>query len=476
MVLRHQLQPPVLNGHFLQVKLNMKIFNSLSKQKEELIPLVAGSLKIYVCGQTVYDYCHLGHARKAVAFDMIRRWFIASNYQVTFVENITDIDDKIIQRAAENQETIYQLTERFIAYMHEDFDRLGVMRPDIQPKATEYIPQMINIIQNLIKLNFAYAAANGDVYYRVRNFVGYGKLSGKMLEDLRAGERVEVELSKEYPLDFVLWKASKADEPYWDSPFGKGRPGWHIECSAMSEDILGANFDIHGGGQDLQFPHHENEIAQSEAHNNCQFANYWLHNGFLNINDEKMSKSLGNFFTLRDVLAEYNPEVIRFFMLKTHYRSPLNFTHDSLCDAKNSLTRIYQALRGYQLELNRAEVDWTNDYAQRFKAAMDDDFNTPLAISILYELVAEINKADNPPAANLLVNLAASIGLLTSSAEQFLQAGSELAVAEIEHYIQERCTARLNKNFKLSDEIRDILLSRNIILEDNKDGTTWRKA
>jgi cysteinyl-tRNA synthetase len=294
----------------------MKIYNSLSKQKENFIPIKPNEIKMYVCGQTVYDYCHLGHARKAVVFDMVRRWFIASGYKVVFVENITDIDDKIIRRAEENSETIYQLTERYIKYMHEDFASLGVMRPDYEPKATKYVSQMVYLILDLIDKNYAYQAENGDVYYRVRKFVGYGKLSGKSLDDLRAGERVDVDLNKEDPLDFVLWKASKENEVYWDSPLGNGRPGWHIECSAMSEEILGKNFDIHGGGQDLQFPHHENEIAQSEAHNNCQFANYWMHNGFLNVNDEKMSKSLGNFFTLRDALNQYNPEVIRYFMLK----------------------------------------------------------------------------------------------------------------------------------------------------------------
>ena len=371
----------------------MKIFNSLSKQKEDFIPIKHNEVKMYICGQTVYDYCHLGHARKAVVFDMVRRWFIASGYKVVFVENITDIDDKIIRRAEENGETIYQLTERYIKYMHEDFASLGVMRPDHEPKATEYVTQMVYLIQDLINKNYAYQAINGDVYYRVRKFVGYGKLSGKSLDDLRAGERVDVDLNKEDPLDFVLWKASKENEVYWDSPLGNGRPGWHIECSAMSEEILGKNFDIHGGGQDLQFPHHENEIAQSEAHNGCQFANYWMHNGFLNVNDEKMSKSLGNFFTLRDVLNQYNPEVIRYFILKTHYRSPLNFSYDNLLDAKNSLTRLYQTLREYDFSSNICDfskIDWSVNYAVNFKNAMDDDFNTSLAISILFELVNEI--------------------------------------------------------------------------------------
>lgn len=454
----------------------MQIFNTLSKQKEELKTIEPNKLKIYVCGQTVYDYCHLGHARKAVVFDMMRRWFIASGYQVTFVENITDIDDKIITRANENGETIQQLTERFIKYMHEDFDRLGVMRPDVQPKATEYIPQMLNIIQGLVDKGFAYQAPNMDVYYRVRKFDGYGKLSGKSLDDLRAGERVDVDGYKEDPLDFVLWKSSKEGEPYWDSQFGKGRPGWHIECSAMSEDILGKHFDIHGGGQDLQFPHHENEIAQSEAHNGCTFAKYWMHNGFLNINDEKMSKSLGNFFTLRDVLDEYHPEVVRFFMLRSHYRGPLNFSHDTLIDAKNSLTKLYQSLRKYDsLIVDSKNIDWSNQYAQKFKDAMDDDFNTSLAISVLFELVSEINRTSDINLAQLLLNLANLIGILISNPDDFLKSGIDTDSNYVEEMIAKRNQARTDKNFKLSDEIRDQLLAEGILLEDSKNGTTWRK-
>ncbi|MBX9598467.1 MAG: cysteine--tRNA ligase [Burkholderiales bacterium] len=456
----------------------MKIYNSLSKQKENFIPIKPNEIKMYVCGQTVYDYCHLGHARKAVVFDMVRRWFITSGYKVVFVENITDIDDKIIRRAKENSETIYQLTERYIKYMHEDFASLGVMRPDYEPKATEYVSQMVYLIQDLIDKNYAYQAENGDVYYRVRKFVGYGKLSGKSLDDLRAGERVDVDLNKEDPLDFVLWKASKENEVYWDSPLGNGRPGWHIECSAMSEEILGKNFDIHGGGQDLQFPHHENEIAQSEAHNNCQFANYWMHNGFLNVNDEKMSKSLGNFFTLRDALNQYNPEVIRYFMLKSHYRSPLNFSYDNLLDAKNSLSKIYQTLRDYDFNAdncNIGEIDWLDKYAVNFKNAMDDDFNTSLAISVLFEIVTEINREKNSKLAKLLYTLANTIGLLSSNPQQFLQSGVGLSVQFIEEMIVKRNQARLDRDFALSDKIRDELLSNNIVLEDSKNGTIWRK-
>jgi cysteinyl-tRNA synthetase len=456
----------------------MKIFNSLSKQKEDFIPIKHNEVKMYICGQTVYDYCHLGHARKAVVFDMVRRWFIASGYKVVFVENITDIDDKIIRRAEENGETIYQLTERYIKYMHEDFASLGVMRPDHEPKATEYVSQMVYLIQDLINKNYAYQAINGDVYYRVRKFVGYGKLSGKSLDDLRAGERVDVDLNKEDPLDFVLWKASKENEVYWDSPLGNGRPGWHIECSAMSEEILGKNFDIHGGGQDLQFPHHENEIAQSEAHNGCQFANYWMHNGFLNVNDEKMSKSLGNFFTLRDVLNQYNPEVIRYFILKSHYRSPLNFSYDNLLDAKNSLTRLYQTLREYDFSSNICDfskIDWSVNYAVNFKNAMDDDFNTSLAISILFELVNEINRTKDFELAKLLYTLANAVGLLSNNPQQFLQSGVELSAQVIEEMIVKRNQARLDRDFALSDKIRDELLSNNIVLEDSKNGTIWRK-
>ncbi|MEN9947107.1 MAG: hypothetical protein RLZZ293_1493 [Pseudomonadota bacterium] len=451
----------------------MKIYNSLTKQKEPFIPLIANQVKMYVCGQTVYDFCHLGHARKAVVFDMIRRWFIASNYQVTFVENITDIDDKIIKRALENNETIQELTSRYIEFMHQDFARLGVMRPDFEPKATEFIQEMLAIIQNLLNNGFAYQAKNGDIYYRVRKFANYGKLSGKSLDDLNAGERVEIDEAKEDPLDFVLWKAAKANEVYWDSPFGKGRPGWHIECSAMSQHILGKNFDIHGGGQDLQFPHHENEIAQSEAHNGCNFANYWLHNGFLNINDEKMSKSLGNFFTLRDVLDQYDAEVIRFFMLKTHYRSPLNFTHDCILDCKNNLARIYQALREFNVSLST--IDWQNSYALRFKAAMDDDFNTPLAISVLFELIGELNRSKDSELAQLLFNLALTIGLISNDPQSFFQAGAELSGEVIEELIKQRNQARNERNFALSDQIRDQLLEHKIVLEDGKNGTIWRK-
>jgi cysteinyl-tRNA synthetase len=358
---------------------------------------------MYVCGMTVYDFCHLGHARVMVVFDMVSRWLRASGYDVTYVRNITDIDDKIIKRAADNNETIAQLTQRFIDAMDEDSAKLGVIRPDIEPKATEFVGGMLSMIQALVDKGFAYPAANGDVFYAVNNFPGYGKLSGKSLEDLRAGERVEVDSFKRDPMDFVLWKAAKPGEPSWDSPWGKGRPGWHIECSAMSAHHLGQHFDIHGGGQDLQFPHHENEIAQSEAAHShdgkpCQMVNYWMHNGFVRVDDEKMSKSLGNFFTIRTVLEKYDAEVVRFFILRAHYRSPLNYSDQHLDDAKSALTRLYTALRGANAEV--ATIDWQQPQAARFKLAMDDDFNTPEAIAVLFDLANEANKTKDASTTN----------------------------------------------------------------------------
>ncbi len=455
----------------------MKIYNTLNRKKEEFVPIFLNKVKIYVCGQTVYDYCHLGHGRKAIVFDMIRRWFITSGYEVTFVENITDIDDKIIKRAIENKETINELTDRFIRYMHEDFDKLSILRPDIQPRATEYIPQVLSIIEDLVYKGYAYQAENKDVYYSVRSFKNYGKLSGKSLDELKVGERVEIDRNKRDPMDFVLWKSSKASEPFWPSAFGDGRPGWHIECSAMSEALLGKHFDIHGGGQDLQFPHHENEIAQSEAHNDCAFANYWLHNGFLNIDNEKMSKSLGNFFTLRDAFVNYDPEVIRFFVLKTHYRSPLNFSSDALDDAKNNLTRLYTAIRKFPIINGRNPINWNNTFAAKFKAAMDDDFNTSLAISSLFELINEINKHNDINLAQLLYDLSQTIGLLNKDVELFFKGGDILISEEqIEQMIAKRKQARVDKDFALSDQIRKDLQNIGIILEDSASGiTTWRK-
>lgn len=454
----------------------MLIYNSFNRKKEEFKPIEKNKIKIYVCGQTIYDYCHLGHARKALVFDMVRRWFIASGFAVTFVENITDIDDKIIKRAQENGESIEELTNRFTQYMYEDFDKLGIMRPDLQPKATEYVTQMLNIIQNLVNKDYAYLADNGDVYYRVRKFADYGHLSGKSIDELNAGERVDIDQSKQDPLDFVLWKHAKENEPYWDSNFGRGRPGWHIECSAMAESLLGKNFDIHCGGQDLQFPHHENEIAQSEAHNGCKYANLWMHNGFLNFNDEKMSKSLGNFFTLREALGLYDAEVIRLFMLKTHYRSPLNFNQISLDEAKQGVTRLYSTLKPFERDLHsNTSPDWQEETAKRFKAAMDDDFNTSLAITILFELCNEVNSTGNPKLAYQLKSLANKLGLLTRNSAEFLQEGCTLDSGLIEELISQRKAAKINKNYALADKIRKDLLEQGIVLEDTPAGTNWRK-
>ncbi len=393
----------------------LKIYNTLTRDKQTFTPIQAGKVRMYVCGMTVYDFCHLGHARVMVVFDMVSRWFRASGYDVTYVRNITDIDDKIINRANENKETIGELTQRFIDAMDEDSAKLGIIRPDIEPRATTHIDGMITMIAKLIEKGHAYQAANGDVFYKVRSFNDYGKLSGKSLDDLRAGERVEVDSFKQDPMDFVLWKSVKPNEPNWDSPWGKGRPGWHIECSVMSAQHLGQHFDIHGGGQDLQFPHHENEIAQSEAAHGCVMANTWMHNGFVRVDDEKMSKSLGNFFTIREVLKKYDAEVVRFFILRAHYRSPLNYSDKHLDDAKASLTRLYTALRG--VEVTTHTIDWNQPQAARFKAAMDDDFNTPEAMAVLFDLANEVNKDKSVEAASLLKSLGCVVGLLAKRCE-----------------------------------------------------------
>ena len=455
----------------------LKIYNTLSRDKQIFTPIETGKVRMYVCGMTVYDYCHLGHARVMVIFDMVSRWLRASNYAVTYVRNITDIDDKIISRANENGETINVLTQRFIDAMDEDSAKLGVIRPDIEPRATAHIDGMIDMISQLIEKGFAYQAKNGDVFYRVREFAGYGKLSGKSVDDLRAGERVNVDTFKEDPLDFVLWKSAKPGEPSWDSPFGenggKGRPGWHIECSAMSSSLLGAHFDIHGGGQDLQFPHHENEIAQSEAAHNCQMANYWMHNGFVRVDDEKMSKSLGNFFTIRTVLEKYDAEVVRFFILRAHYRSPLNYSDVHLDDAKNSLTRLYTALRGYELTVS--PINWRHPAAVVFKSQMDDDFNTSGAIATLFALTSEINKENDTETANLIFNLGGILGLFQRNADEFLQ-GKCNDELNVEALIQARLDAKKNKDFAQADAIRAQLQDAGIILEDTPQGTTWRKS
>ena len=455
----------------------INIYNSLTRSKQRFVPIKQGEIGMYVCGMTVYDYCHLGHARVLVVFDMVRRWLAARGYRVRYVRNITDIDDKIINRASENGEPVDQLTARFIEAMNEDAKALGVARPDYEPRATENIPQMLGLIGQLMDKGLAYQADNGDVYYSVRKFKGYGKLSGKSLEQLRAGERVDIDRNKADALDFVLWKSAKPGEPSWDSPWGRGRPGWHIECSAMSEHYLGSHFDIHGGGQDLQFPHHENEIAQSEGAHNHAFVNYWMHNGFVRVDSEKMSKSLGNFFTVREVLEKYDPEIVRFFILRAHYRSPLNYSDQHLDDARQALTRLYTALKGIDAALLQ-EIDFTQDYAKRFGEAMDDDFNTPEAISVLFELANEVNRSHSLEHARLLRSLAALLGLLEREPERFLQSGGDAGISpeEIEERIQARKAARKSRDFAQADRIRDDLLEQGVVLEDGPGGTTWRRT
>ena len=455
------------------------IYNTLTRQKEPFAPIDPKNVRMYVCGMTVYDYCHLGHARVMVVFDMIARWLRECGYPLTYVRNITDIDDKIIARAAENGETIGELTARFIQAMHEDADALGVLRPDIEPKATENIPQMIAMIETLIQNGKAYPAANGDVYYAVREFAAYGQLSGKSLDDLRAGERVEVDGFKRDPLDFVLWKAAKAGEPAWESPWGNGRPGWHIECSAMSENLFGDTFDIHGGGADLQFPHHENEIAQSCCAHGGQYVNYWIHSGMIMVDKEKMSKSLGNFFTIRDVLNHYNAEAVRYFLLTAHYRSQLNYSEENLNLAQGALERLYTALRGTD---QSAVAFGGENFVEAFREAMDDDFNTPNALSVLFEMAREINKlkTEDVEKANGLAarlrELAGILGLLQQDPEKFLQAGSDDdEVAKIEALIKQRNEARAAKDWAAADAARNELTSMGIVLEDGANGTTWRK-
>lgn len=459
----------------------LKIYNTLAREKQAFSPIDPGKVRMYVCGMTVYDYCHLGHARVMVVFDMVQRWLRASGYDVTYVRNITDIDDKIIKRAIENGETISQLTTRFIAAMDEDAAALGVQKPDHEPRATAYVPQMLSLIGQLEKKGLAYRAADGDVNYSVHDFQGYGKLSGKSLDDLRAGERVDVNAGKRDPLDFVLWKAAKESEPEevkWSSPWGTGRPGWHIECSAMSCDLLGKHFDIHGGGADLQFPHHENEIAQSEGAHGGQFVNYWMHNGFVRVDNEKMSKSLGNFFTIRDVLKKYDAEVVRFFILRAHYRSPLNYSDAHLDDARGALTRLYTALKevpGDGAALDREEIQ-----AQRFADALNDDFNTPLAIAALFELANEVNKTRSAVLARQLKALGNILGLLEREPQQFLHGstgGDGAAEADILARIEARAAAKKAKNFAEADRLRAELLAEGIVLEDKPGGITeWRRA
>ncbi|MCG8994327.1 cysteine--tRNA ligase [Laribacter hongkongensis] len=456
----------------------LHLYNTLSRQKERFQPIQPGKVNMYVCGMTVYDYCHLGHARVMVVFDMVARWLRASGYDLTYVRNITDIDDKIIRRAAENGEPINVLTQRFIDAMDEDAAALGVQKPNFEPRATQFVPDMISMIEELIGKGRAYAAPNGDVYYAVREFAGYGQLSGKSLDDLRAGERVDVDPNKRDPMDFVLWKAAKPGEPAWPSPWGQGRPGWHIECSAMNEHYFGPHFDIHGGGADLQFPHHENEIAQSEGAHDCKFVNYWMHNGFIRVDNEKMSKSLGNFFTIREVLEKYDAEVVRFFILRAHYRSPLNYSDAHLEDARSALSRLYTALKN--VPAADVALDWeANDYARRFRAAMDDDFNTVEAVAVLFELAGEANKSRSAELAGWLKTLGGVLGLLQRDPVDFLQGGSlegEVSADEVEQLIAARKAARVGKDWAESDRIRDELIARGIVLEDGAGGTTWRRA
>ncbi len=455
--------------------MSLQIYNTESRQKEEFKPIVPGKVGMYVCGVTVYDYCHIGHARVMVVFDTVVRHLRARGYDVKYVRNITDIDDKIINRALENRESIQALTERFIAAMHEDEAALNVLRPDFEPKATEYIDEIKHLVQTLIDKGHAYAADNGDVYFKVKSFDSYGRLSGKKQEDLEAGARVEVNPHKQDPMDFVLWKASKENEPSWDSQWGGGRPGWHIECSAMSTHCIGERLDIHGGGMDLQFPHHENEIAQSECAHGQHYVNTWMHVGFVRIDNEKMSKSLNNFFTIREVLKEYHPEVIRYFLLSSHYRSPVNYSQENLQTAKTNITRLYTALDGVAPGL----VAQNTEYEQRFNDAMDDDFNTPLAISVLFELVKEVNKTRDSSLAGLLKALANRLGFLTQDPQVFfkMQAASVngLDDAAIEALIIERTEARKAKNWARSDEIRDALLEQGVELLDSAQGTSWRR-
>ncbi|WP_421684358.1 cysteine--tRNA ligase [Stutzerimonas urumqiensis] len=460
--------------------MSLSIYNTLTKAKEPLRPLAGNHVRMYVCGMTVYDFCHIGHARVMVAFDVIARWLRHRGYQLTYVRNITDIDDKIIRRANENGEPFESLVARMIAAMHEDEARLSVLRPDQEPRATDHIAGMHQMIQTLIDKGFAYAPGNGDVYYRVGRFAGYGKLSRKRIEDLKIGARIEVDESKEDPLDFVLWKSAKPGEPSWDSPWGKGRPGWHIECSVMSTCCLGDTFDIHGGGPDLVFPHHENEIAQSEAATGKLYAKTWMHAGAVRVDGEKMSKSLGNFFTIREVLDKYSPEVVRYLLVGSHYRSPINYSEDSLREAKSALERFYRTLNG----LPDSTPSGDQVFSDRFAAAMDDDFNTPEACAVLFDMAREINRLRNldiDAAAGLaarLKELAGLLGLLQLDPQAFLRAGADGRVdaQQVNELIARRLQARAEKNWAESDRIRDQLAGMGVVLEDNKSGTSWRLA
>ena len=458
--------------------MSLRIYNTLSREVEDFSPLTPGHVRMYVCGMTVYDLCHLGHARAMVAFDVVQRWLKTSGLQVTYVRNVTDIDDKIIRRAVENGETLRALTDRMVDALHQDADALGIERPTHEPRATDYVPQMLSLISTLEKKGLAYQAQSGsgkgDVNYSVRKFDGYGKLSGKSLDELRAGERVEVLDGKDDPLDFVLWKSAKPGEPddaKWPSIYGAGRPGWHIECSAMACALLGESFDIHGGGADLQFPHHENEIAQSEGAFGKPLAGLWMHNGFVRVDNEKMSKSLGNFFTIREILTSYDAETVRFFILRAHYRSALNYSDVHLDDARNSLKRLYTALA--LVPAATVQIDWADAFAARFKAAMDEDFGTPEAMAVLFELASEVNKTRSAQQAGLLKSLGACLGLLQNEPGAYLQAGAGLDDASIQALIAQRSAAKAAKDFSAADLIRQALLAQGIVLKDSPAGTTW---
>ncbi|MES2841110.1 MAG: cysteine--tRNA ligase [Pseudomonadota bacterium] len=462
--------------------MTLKIHNTLTRRLEDFQPIEPGHVRMYVCGMTIYDLCHIGHARMMMAFDVVQRWLKVSGYRVTYVRNITDIDDKIIKRAVERGITLRALTDEMTAAMHQDIGLLGIEPPSLEPRATEYVPQMLSLIDTLQQKGLAYQADNGDVNFAVRKFEGYGKLSGKSLDDLRAGERVAVASDKNDPLDFVLWKSAKPDEPaeaQWASAFGSGRPGWHIECSAMSCATLGETFDIHGGGADLQFPHHENEIAQSEGATGQPLARFWMHNGFVRVDNEKMSKSLGNFFTIREVLAKYDPETVRFFILRAHYRSALNYSDVHLDDARSALKRLYTAL-SLVPPAPMAAIDWNQPHAQRFRAAMDEDFGTPEAVAVLFELAGEVNRSKDPMAAALLKALGSTLGLLQADPATYLQGGAGpsggLDEGAITTQIAARVAAKQAKDFAEADRIRKVLLEQGVVLKDSPTGTTWERT
>ncbi|MBP7567881.1 MAG: cysteine--tRNA ligase [Burkholderiaceae bacterium] len=458
--------------------MTLRIYNTLSRELEAFAPLEPGHVRMYVCGMTVYDYCHLGHARSMIAFDVVQRWLRASGLRVTYVRNVTDIDDKIIRRAVENGESIRSLTTRMVHALHQDADALGVERPTHEPRATEFVPQMLRMIATLEQKGLAYRAPGGDVNFAVRKFAGYGKLSGKSLDELHAGERVAVLDGKEDPLDFVLWKSAKESEPdevKWRSDFGPGRPGWHIECSAMGCELLGESFDIHGGGADLQFPHHENEIAQSEGASGRAFARTWMHNGFINVDNEKMSKSLGNFFTIRDVLKVFDAETIRFFVVRAHYRSPLNYSDVHLNDARASLKRLYTALDSVR-PAPPVAIDWSQPHAARFQAAMNEDFGTPEAVAVLFDLAGEVNRSRSPELAALLRALGGCLGLLQGDPKAFLQGGGDVDEAAIRQKIEQRAEAKRSRDFAGADRIRDELAAQGIVLKDSPTGTTWERG